>query len=72
MLNSVGLQNPGLDVFLERELPFMRTLDTAVIANIAGHSTEDYLKMTAVLGAPDCLSMRSSSIYPVRMSKRAA
>ncbi len=54
MLNSVGLQNPGLDVFLERELPFMRTLDTAVIANIAGHSTEDYLKMTEVLGAPDC------------------
>ena len=53
MLNSVGLQNPGLDRFVEHELPFMRTLDTAVIANIAGHSTEDYQRMTQVLGVPD-------------------
>ena len=54
MLNSVGLQNPGLQVFLERELPFMQTLGTAVIANVAGHSTEDYQRMTEVLGAADC------------------
>ncbi len=45
MLNSVGLQNPGLAAFLADELPFMRTLGCKTIANIAGHETEDYLEM---------------------------
>jgi dihydroorotate dehydrogenase (NAD+) catalytic subunit len=54
MLNSVGLQNPGLDVFLKKELPFMQGLKTKVIVNVAGHSTEDYQKMVESLGAPNC------------------
>lgn len=45
MLNSVGLQNPGLDVFINQELPFMASLGCRVIANIAGHSDEEYLEM---------------------------
>ncbi len=53
MLNSVGLQNPGLEVFLDRELPFMKSLNTRVIVNVAGHSTEDYQQMVARLGASD-------------------
>lgn len=53
MLNSVGLQNPGLEVFLERELPFMKGLNTRVIVNVAGHSTDDYQQMVARLGASD-------------------
>lgn len=54
MLNSVGLQNPGLDYFLEKELPFMAGLGPCVIVNAAGHSTEDYLAMVRGLArAPE-------------------
>jgi dihydroorotate dehydrogenase (NAD+) catalytic subunit len=43
IINSVGLQNPGIDAFLEKELKFVETLGTAVIANIAGRSIDDYI-----------------------------
>jgi len=42
MLNSVGLQNPGIDAVLEKELPFLNKFDTAVILNIAGHKLAEY------------------------------
>ena len=42
ILNSVGLQNPGVDAFIEHELPFMRQYDTKVIANISGNTPEEY------------------------------
>ena len=45
MLNSVGLQNPGLDAFMQNELPFMAGLGSRVIVNVAGQSTNDYQKM---------------------------
>ena len=45
MLNSVGLQNPGVDVFLSTYLPWLKGQDTVVIANIAGHSVEEYGEM---------------------------
>lgn len=45
ILNSVGLQNPGIDVFLNEELPFLRGYDVAVIANIAGNTIEEYCEM---------------------------
>lgn len=41
MLNSVGLQNPGIDYFIEHELPNLMTKDTTIIANVAGHTIED-------------------------------
>lgn len=44
MLNSVGLQNPGIDYFIEDELPFMKSLNTVVIANLSGGSIEEYVK----------------------------
>jgi dihydroorotate dehydrogenase (NAD+) catalytic subunit len=44
MLNSVGLQNPGIDYFLEHELPYLATKDTRIIANIAGSAIEDYVE----------------------------
>jgi dihydroorotate dehydrogenase (NAD+) catalytic subunit len=50
MLNSVGLQNPGVDYFLKEELPFLRQYDTAVIANISGNTVEEYCRMTEKLG----------------------
>ena len=42
MLNSVGLQNPGIEMVIKKELPFLSQFDTAVILNIAGHSIEEY------------------------------
>ena len=41
MLNAIGLQNPGIDVFCERDLPFLRKYDTNIIVNVCGHSSRD-------------------------------
>ena len=62
MMNAVGLQNPGIDAFIERILPQMRKLGTAVIANVAGSSVEDYALMTEKLaGQPvDLIEMNIS------------
>jgi len=49
MLNSVGLQNPGVDAFIKEELPFLRRYDTVVIANISGNTAEEYAIMTEKL-----------------------
>ena len=49
MLNSVGLQNPGIEYFIENELPHMLTYGCAVIANIAGHELEEYGEMAKLL-----------------------
>ena len=43
MLNAIGLQNPGIDVFLSRDLPFLKPFDTAKIVNVCGHTEEEYL-----------------------------
>ena len=51
ILNSVGLQNPGVDTFIEHELPFMRQYDTKVIANISGNTPEEYGIMCEKLSA---------------------
>ena len=45
MLNAIGLQNPGIDVFLERDLPFLARYDTKVIVNVCGKTAEDYLEV---------------------------
>ena len=49
MLNSVGLQNPGVEAFIERELPFMLGLNTVVIANAAGSCEADYVELVKIL-----------------------
>ncbi|NLD87310.1 MAG: dihydroorotate dehydrogenase [Clostridiales bacterium] len=51
MLNSVGLQNPGVDAFIEHELPYLRKFDTCVIANISGNTPEEYGVMTKKLAS---------------------
>lgn len=43
MLNAIGLQNPGMEVFIERDLSFLKEIDTKVIVNVCGKSVEDYL-----------------------------
>ena len=45
MLNAIGLQNPGIDVLLERDLPFLQQYDTKVIVNVCGKTVEDYLEV---------------------------
>jgi len=45
MLNSVGLQNPGIEYFIREELPFLKEFDTAIIANINGTNIEEYCKI---------------------------
>lgn len=45
MMNAIGLQNPGIDTFLERDLPFLKQYDTKVIVNVCGRSTEDYCEV---------------------------
>jgi dihydroorotate dehydrogenase (NAD+) catalytic subunit len=51
MLNSVGLQNPGVDYFIENELPFMKDAGATVIANIAGSTIEDYVETARKISA---------------------
>jgi len=50
ILNSVGLQNPGVEAFIAGELPFLDALDTVVIANIAGNTEQDYIKIAERVG----------------------
>ena len=45
MLNAIGLQNPGIDVFCERDIPFLKQFDTKIIVNVCGKSTEDYCEV---------------------------
>lgn len=51
MLNSVGLQNPGVDAFIARELPWLKTQGTVIIANISGNTPEEYGEMCEKLSA---------------------
>lgn len=45
MLNAVGLQNPGIDVFIQRDIPFLTQYDTRIIVNVCGKATEDYCQV---------------------------
>ena len=45
MLNAIGLQNPGIVTFLERDLPFLTQFDTRIIVNVCGHTEEEYLRV---------------------------
>ncbi len=45
MLNAIGLQNPGIDVFVKRDIPFLKQYDTKIIVNVCGRTTEDYVEV---------------------------
>lgn len=53
MLNAIGLQNPGIDVFLERDLEFLKQFDTKVIVNVCGKTVEDYVEVVERLADTD-------------------
>lgn len=51
MLNAIGLQNPGIDVFVERDLPYLQKYDTKIIVNVCGKTTEDYCEVVECLAS---------------------
>ncbi len=53
MLNAIGLQGPGVDVFMERDIPFLKQYDTKIIANVCGKTKEDYLEVVERLNDTD-------------------
>lgn len=53
MMNAVGLQNPGIDLFCRRDIPFLKKYDTKIIVNVCGKSTEDYCEVVERLSDED-------------------
>lgn len=53
MMNAIGLQNPGIDLFCERDIPFLKKYDTKIIVNVCGKSTEDYCEVVERLADED-------------------
>lgn len=57
MLNAIGLQNPGIDVFMERDIPFLKQYDTRIIVNVCGKTEEDYLEVVEKLGDESAVAL---------------
>ncbi len=49
MLNAIGLQNPGINVFIKRDIPFLKQFDTRIVVNVCGKTTEDYCEVVEKL-----------------------
>ena len=49
MLNAIGLQNPGIEVFRKRDIPFLKKFDTKIMVNVCGHTEEEYLEVVRAL-----------------------
>jgi dihydroorotate dehydrogenase (NAD+) catalytic subunit len=64
MLNSVGLQNPGVHYFIENEIPFLRSYDLKIIANINGNTIEEYCQMAELLSNADVDSIELNISCP--------
>lgn len=64
MLNAIGLQNPGVDVFIERDLEFLKKFDTPVIVNVCGKTVEDYLETVERLNDTDVAMMEINVSCP--------
>ena len=62
MINAIGLQNPGVDIFIKRDIPFLKKIDTKIIVNVCGNSVSDYLKVVERLSeqAVDMLEINIS------------
>ena len=64
MLNAIGLQNPGIEVFCERDIPFLKQYDTKIIVNVCGKSVEDYLEVVDRLAHEDIAMMEINVSCP--------
>ena len=57
MLNAIGLQNPGIDVFMERDIPFLKQYDTKIIVNVCGKSVQDYIDVVERLSEEPAVAL---------------
>ncbi|MCI9318606.1 MAG: dihydroorotate dehydrogenase [Lachnospiraceae bacterium] len=57
MLNAIGLQNPGIDMLMERDIPFLKQYDTNIIVNVCGKTVEDYVEVVERLGDEQSVAM---------------
>ena len=57
MLNAIGLQNPGIDVFMQRDIPFLKQYDAKIIVNVCGKTVEDYVDVVEKLGDEPAVAM---------------
>ena len=64
MINSVGLQNPGVHYFIKNEIPFLRSYDVKIIANINGNTIEEYMAMAEILSDADVDSIELNISCP--------
>ncbi|MCC8137000.1 MAG: dihydroorotate dehydrogenase [Clostridiales bacterium] len=62
MMNAIGLQNPGIETFCARDLPFLAQYDTAVIVNVCGHTTEEYVEVVERLSDEDRVDLLEINI----------
>ena len=62
MLNAIGLQNPGIDVFIKRDLEKLRGIDTVVMVNVCGHTTEEYVEVVKRLADNDVVKLLEINI----------
>ncbi len=62
MMNAIGLQNPGIDTFCERDLPFLEKYDTKVIVNVCGKTTEEYCEVVERLSQEPRVDMMEINI----------
>lgn len=69
MINSVGLQNPGVDAFIEGELKLLKTYDTKIIVNVAGHKLDDYIQVVERLGNIEEIDMLEVNISCPNLSE---
>ncbi len=64
IINSVGLQNPGVETFIKEEIPFLRQFDTKIIANANGNSIEEYIEIVEILSDADVDSIELNISCP--------
>lgn len=64
MLNAVGLQNPGIDLFVKRDIPFLKRYDTKIIVNVCGKTTKDYCEVVERLADEDIAMMEINISCP--------
>ena len=70
MLNAIGLQNPGIDLFIKRDIPFLQKYDTRIIVNVCGKSTEDYCEVVERLADAMRLSVAETESLLERLQTR--
>lgn len=64
MLNAIGLQNPGIDLFIERDIPFLKQYDTNIIVNVCGKTPEEYIEVVERLADQDIAMMEINISCP--------